>query len=66
MSVITLSRSKLTKRSSARAAPSTDAERHFEHEQVTSPVPLAHPTVQRWIGQSVKKGDDACEYNYLC
>lgn len=48
-------RSKLTKGWSPFGALSTaDTQRHFEHEEVTAPVPLAHPSVQWWISESVK------------
>ena len=55
---------KLTQGSPARAVSSTDTQRHFEHEQVTSPVPLAHPPVQWWIDYGMKQRNDTGEdYN---
>ena len=44
----------LTQGSPTGASASTHTKHHFEHEQVTLPVPLAHPTVKRWIDDSMK------------
>ena len=58
-------RSQLTERSPGRATSSTNTQHHFEDKEVATPVSLAHPSVQRWIHNSVKKRDDACQKGNL-